>query len=200
MENEILKEILSNIKNITTKLVSIEEQQSYLSKQFDTSHNEQIAFHNEFNTFRDEQIAFRNEFNTFRDEQIAFRNEFNTFRDEQIAFRNEFNTFRDEQIAFRNEFNIFRDEQIAFHNEFNTFRDEQIAFRNEVTKQLADLRTDVDTIYVLEVDSRKTLKENTDILHEHSNILNELIKLAKVNQEQHEDFDKRISFLESIVS
>ena len=137
MENEILKEILSNIKNITTKLASIEEQQSYLSKQFDTSHDEQIAVRNEFNTFRDEQVAFRNEFNTFR---------------------------------------------------------------REVTKQLTDLRTDVDTIYTLELDSRKTLKENTDILHEHSNILNELIKFAKVNQEQHVDFDKRISFLEAIVS
>ncbi len=158
MENEILKEILTDIKGICTQLNSIDERQSYLSKQFDISYNEQVAF-------RDEQIAFRNEFNTFRDEQIAFRNEFNTFRDEQIAFRNEFNTFRD-----------------------------------EVIKQLTDLRTDVDTIYVLEKDSRKTLAENTKLLQEHSEILCDLLTLAKVNQEQHENFDKQISFLEAIVS
>lgn len=130
MENEILKEILTDIKGICTQLNSIDERQSYLSKQFDISYNEQV-----------------------------------TFRDEQIAFRNEFNTFRD-----------------------------------EVIKQLTDLRTDVDTIYVLEKDSRKTLAENTKLLQEHSEILCDLLTLAKVNQEQHENFDKQISFLEAIVS
>lgn len=104
------------------------------------------------------------------------------------------------QSCFSEEFDTFRKEQITFREEFDTFCKEQTTFNNKILKELSDLRTDVDTIYELEKDARNTVKSHTEILNNHSKKLDQLINLSNINQEQHEDFDKRISFVESVVS
>lgn len=64
---------------------------------------------------------------------------------------------------------------------------------NGLGKNSVTLRDDVETIYTLQKDSLR-------ILNVHTKQLNKLINLAEENKEEHSDFDKRISRLESLIS
>ncbi len=69
-----------------------------------------------------------------------------------------------------------------------------------VQKNVKGLRDDVDTVYTLQQDDHKILLKNTDLLNIHTERLNTLISIANNNQYEHNDFDKRISKLELLIS
>ena len=69
-----------------------------------------------------------------------------------------------------------------------------------IKKNVKDLRDNVDTVYTLQQDDHKILLKNTDLLNIHTERLNTLISIANNNQYEHNDFDKRISKLELLIS
>lgn len=69
-----------------------------------------------------------------------------------------------------------------------------------IKKNVKDLRDDVDTVYTVQQEDHKTLIKNTDLLNVHTGKLNTLISIANNNQDEHTDFDKRISKLELLIS
>lgn len=128
---------------------------------------------------------------SIRNDQIELKKEFYDFRDKQLKFNDEFMHFRDDQLKFNDEFTQFHDDQLKFNDEFTQFRDDQLKFNEKVLKELSGLRMDVNTIYDLEMDSRR-------LLAIHDNKLDQLLDFAHTSQEQHENFNKRILKLESV--
>jgi len=71
----------------------------------------------------------------------------------------------------------------------------------KIMKQdIKDLRDDVDTIYTVQQEDHKTLQRQEHILNTHTKRLNELIFIAENHKDEHIEFDKRISTLESLIS
>lgn len=88
----------------------------------------------------------------------------------------------------------------ASFSSFSTKQNEMLKDIKEMKKNIKDLRDDVDTIYTVQQEDHKTLQKQENILNIHTKQLNELIFITENNKDEHIEFDKRISTLESLIS
>ena len=65
---------------------------------------------------------------------------------------------------------------------------------------MKSLEYDIDTVYTLQQKDHKILVKHSELLNDYTNKLNTLIFITNTNQNEHMEFDKRISILETLIS
>ncbi len=96
---------------------------------------------------------------------------------------------KDDINSLKNDSSIMKDDISFLKNDSTTMKDS--------IKRLDD---DIYTVYTLQQEDHKILQKQTEILNIHTEKLNTLINISNNNQDEHTDFNKRISRLEALIS